>query len=299
MIEIKNLTKGFEKVRALEDVTCTIQDGCIFGMVGANGAGKSTLLRLIAGIYIPDSGSIKIGGEEVYDNPAAKEHVVFSPDLIRTVSGGATLRRMADFYAASYKKFSYEKFTQLSKLFGLDPKMNIRAMSKGMTKQSQTILTLSCGADVILFDETFDGLDPVARNVAKKLLYREVCDNGTTVIVTSHSLRELEDTADQLAMLYKGKIVLQSDVEGLKTRLFKVQLAFEQEHTREDFAALDLLSFTKNGKVINLIIRSDREQAEAILNSMDPVFMEVLPLSLEEVFTYEMDTLGYKFSEIM
>lgn len=299
MIEIKNLTKGFEKVRALEDVTCTIQDGCIFGMVGANGAGKSTLLRLIAGIYIPDSGSIKIGGEEVYDNPAAKEHVVFSPDLIRTVSGGATLRRMADFYAASYKKFSYEKFEQLAGVFSLDPKMRIRTMSKGMTKQAQTILTLSCCADVVLFDETFDGLDPIARNVAKKLLYRDVCDNGTTVIVTSHSLRELEDTCDQLAMLYKGKIVLQSDVSDLKTKLFKVQLAFEKDVSREDFAELDVLSFTKNGRVVNLIIKGDREKAEAKLNGMKPVFMEVLPLSLEEVFTYEMDTLGYKFEEIM
>ena len=299
MIEITNLTKGFGSVKALDNVTLRIDSGCVFGMVGANGAGKSTLLRLLAGVYVPDDGTVTLDGEQIYDNPAAKERIMFSPDTMRLVGAGASLRRMADFYAASYKKFSYEKFTQLSKLFGLDPKMNIRAMSKGMTKQSQTILTLSCGADVILFDETFDGLDPVARNVAKKLLYREVCDNGTTVIVTSHSLRELEDFADQLAMLYKGKIVLQSDVEGLKTRLFKVQLAFEQEHTREDFTQLDLLSFTKNGKVINLIIRSDREQAEAVLNGMDPVFMEVLPLSLEEVFTYEMDTLGYKFSEIM
>ncbi|MBQ2191565.1 MAG: ABC transporter ATP-binding protein, partial [Clostridia bacterium] len=292
-------SKGFGDVKALDDVTCTIDSGCIFGMVGANGAGKSTLLRLLAGVYVPDSGSVKVDGEEIYDNPKAKEHIVFSPDMIHILDAGTTLRRLADFYAASYKNFDYEKFEQLAKVFSLDPKMRIRAMSKGMTKQSQTILTLSCGADIILFDETFDGLDPIARNVAKKLLYREVCDNGTTVIVTSHSLRELEDFADQLAMLYKGKIVLQSDVEGLKTRLFKVQLAFEQEHTREDFAALDLLSFTKNGKVINLIIRSDRDQAESILNGMDPVFMEVLPLSLEEVFTYEMDTLGYKFSEIM
>ncbi|MBQ4428520.1 MAG: ABC transporter ATP-binding protein [Clostridia bacterium] len=300
MIEITNLSKGFGSVKALDSMTCTIPDGCIFGMVGANGAGKSTLLRLISGIYLPDEGSVKINGEEVYDNPKAKENLVFSSDLMRLVSNGATLKRMAQFYASVYKNFSFEKFEHLASIFNLKPSLKVRAMSKGMTKQSQTILSLACNTDIILFDETFDGLDPIARNVAKKLLYREVCDNGTTIIVTSHSLRELEDTCDQLAMVYKGKIVLQSDVSDLKTKLFKVQLAFDQEHSREDFTAagLELLSFTKAGKVVTLILKGDRDDAEAKLNAMKPVLMEVLPLSLEEVFTYEMNVMGYKFDEI-
>ncbi len=300
MIEITNLSKGFGSVKALDSMTCTIPDGCIFGMVGANGAGKSTLLRLISGIYLPDEGSVKINGEEVYDNPKAKENLVFSSDLMRLVSNGATLKRMAQFYASVYKNFSFEKFEHLAGIFNLKPSLKVRAMSKGMTKQSQTILSLACNTDIILFDETFDGLDPIARNVAKKLLYREVCDNGTTIIVTSHSLRELEDTCDQLAMVYKGKIVLQSDVSDLKTKLFKVQLAFDQEHSREDFTAagLELLSFTKAGKVVTLILKGDRDDAEAKLNAMKPVLMEVLPLSLEEVFTYEMNVMGYKFDEI-
>lgn len=300
MIEITNLSKGFGSVKALDNMSCTIPDGCIFGMVGANGAGKSTLLRLISGIYLPDEGSVKINGEEVYDNPAAKEHLVFSSDLMRLISNGATLKRMAQFYASVYKNFSFEKFEHLAGIFNLKPSLKVRAMSKGMTKQSQTILSLACNTDIILFDETFDGLDPIARNVAKKLLYREVCDNGTTIIVTSHSLRELEDTCDQLAMVYKGKIVLQSDVSDLKTKLFKVQLAFEQEHSREDFAeaGLELLSFSKAGKVVTLILKGDRDEAEAKLSAMKPVLMEVLPLSLEEVFTYEMNVMGYKFDEI-
>jgi ABC-2 type transport system ATP-binding protein len=300
MIEITNLSKGFGSVKALDSMTCTIPDGCIFGMVGANGAGKSTLLRLISGIYLPDEGSVKINGEEVYDNPKAKENLVFSSDLMRLVSNGATLKRMAQFYASVYKNFSFEKFEHLAGIFNLKPSLKVRAMSKGMTKQSQTILSLACNTDIILFDETFDGLDPIARNVAKKLLYREVCDNGTTIIVTSHSLRELEDTCDQLAMVYKGKIVLQSDVSDLKTKLFKVQLAFDQEYSREDFTAagLELLSFTKAGKVVTLILKGDRDDAEAKLNAMKPVLMEVLPLSLEEVFTYEMNVMGYKFDEI-
>ena len=299
MIEIRNLSKAFGKKAALDGVSCDIPDGCIFGMVGANGAGKSTLLRLIAGVYVPDAGTVTLDGEPVFDNPAAKRHMVFSPDVIRLVRGGATLKRMAEFYAACYKSFSFEKFYQLAKVFDLNPKTAIRAMSKGMTKQSQTILTIACSAKVMLFDETFDGLDPIARNAAKKLLYREVCDNNSTVIVTSHSLRELEDTCDQLAMLYQGKLVLNSDVSELKTRLFKVQLAFADEREREDFAGLDLLSFQKTGKVINLIARGDRDEAERLLKSMDPVLLEVLPLTLEEVFTYEMDAFGYKLGDIM
>lgn len=300
MIEISNVSKGFGQTKALDSMSCTIPDGCIFGMVGANGAGKSTLLRLISGVYLPDEGSVKINGEEVYDNPKAKENVVFSSDLMRTVSGGATLKRMAQFYASVYKNFSFEKFEHLAGIFNLRPSMKVRTMSKGMTKQSQTILALACNTDIILFDETFDGLDPIARNVAKKLLYREVCDNGTTIIVTSHSLRELEDTCDQLAMVYKGKIVLQSDVSDLKTKLFKVQLAFPEEHSREEFSemGLELLSFVKTGKVATLILKGDRGEAEAKLNAMKPLMLEVLPLSLEEVFTYEMNIMGYKFDEI-
>ncbi|MBR3298346.1 MAG: ABC transporter ATP-binding protein [Clostridia bacterium] len=300
MIEITNLSKGFGATKALDSMSCTIPDGCIFGMVGANGAGKSTLLRLISGIYLPDEGSVKVNGREVYDNPQAKADVVFSSDLMRLVSSGATLKRMAQFYASVYKNFSYEKFEHLAGIFNLKPQMRVRAMSKGMTKQSQTIIALACCTPIMLFDETFDGLDPVARNVAKKLLYREVCDNGTTIIVTSHSLRELEDTCDQLAMVYKGKIVLQSDVSDLKTKLFKVQLAFDEEHGREEFAqeGLEILSFTKTGKVVTIILKGDRDEAEAKINSMKPVLMEVLPLSLEEVFTYEMNIMGYKFEDI-
>ena len=299
MIEITNLSKGFGKVKALDNVTCRIDSGCVFGMVGANGAGKSTLLRLLAGVYVPDEGSIKLDGEEIYDNPRAKEHIMFSPDTMRLVGAGASLRRMADFYASSYKKFSYQKFEQLTKLFGLDPRMNIRAMSKGMTKQSQTILTLSCNADIILFDETFDGLDPVMRNLVKNLLYREVMERRATAVVTSHSLRELEDTCDQLALLHKGGIIFESDVDHLKTSLFKVQIAFGDEYGKERFAGVDMLSYSKHGSVATMIVRGDREETERTLKAMEPVLFEVLPLSLEEVFVYEMGQRGYEFSEVL
>ncbi|MCH5279475.1 MAG: ABC transporter ATP-binding protein [Christensenellaceae bacterium] len=299
MIEIKNLTKGFGELIALNNVSCTIPDGCIFGLVGANGAGKSTLLRLLSGIYKPDFGSITVFNEEVYDNPYAKAHIAFAPDTMSLVNSSASLKRMAKFYKACYKSFSDEKFDKLCKMFNLNKTKRIRSFSKGMIRQAQTILALSCNADITLLDETFDGLDPIVRNAAKKLIYSEVCDRNATIIITSHSLRELEDTCDRLAMLYRGGLVFQSDVNELKTKLFKVQVAFSDDCTKEKFAGLDVVSFTKSGSVANLIIRGDKDETESSIRAMNPVLFELLPLSLEEVFVYEMDSLGYRYDEIM
>ena len=299
MIEIKNLTKTFGNLTALNDVSVVIPDGCIFGLVGANGAGKSTLLRLLSGIYEPTSGSVRVFDEDVYDNPHAKEHIAFAPDAMSLVSASASLKRMAQFYKACYKNFSDEKFNKLCKLFNLDPSRRIRSFSKGMVRQAQTILALSCNADITLLDETFDGLDPIARNAAKKLIYSEVCDRNATIIITSHSLRELEDTCDRLAMLYRGGLVMQSDVNELKTKLFKVQVAFSEDCSKEKFEGFDVVSFTKSGSVANLIVRGDKDETEQRIKQRDPVLFEILPLSLEEVFVYEMDALGYKYDDIM
>lgn len=299
MIEIINLTKGFGDIKALSNVSCTIPKGCIFGLVGANGAGKSTLLRLISGVYVADAGSIMLEGEEVYDNPEAKKHLVYVPDNMPLVIPGASMKRMAKFYASCYKDFSYDKFKRLTSLFGLNPNKRIKSFSKGMVKQAQTVLALSCNADIILLDETFDGLDPIARNAAKKLIYAEVCDRNATIIITSHSLRELEDTCDRLAMIYKGQLIMQSDVSDLKTKLFKVQVSFGSDFDRATFNDLDIVSFNKSGSVANLIIRGDKDETEKVILDMNPVLFELLPLSLEEVFIYEMDMLGYKFEDIM
>ena len=296
MIKARKLTKRFGEVEALVNLSCNIPQGCIYGLVGANGAGKSTFLRLCSGIYRPDEGQVNINGGDVFDNPAVKGLCVFVPDELYFLSQSNMLR-MADLYSAMYPRFSRERFQELTAQFRLDAARPLNTFSKGMRRQAATILALSAMTDYIFFDETFDGLDPVMRNLVKNTLYEDVLDRGCTAVISSHSLRELEDTCDQLALLYKGGIVFESDVQNLKTSLFKVQVAFNEEYDRSRFLALDVLSFNKQGSVCNLIIRGDRTASRETIAAMNPLLLEVLPLTLEEVFLYEMESLGYSFDE--
>ena len=298
MITASEVTKRFDDTIALNRLSCTIQSGCVYGLVGSNGSGKSTLLRLIAGIYRPEEGAILIDNVPVYDNPDVKKHIVFVPDELFFLSG-SNLKRMEQLYAAIYERFSHERFEQLVREFSLNPNKNLNTFSKGMKRQAATILALSCCADYILFDETFDGLDPVMRNLVKGLLYREVLERNATVVITSHSLRELEDTCDQLALLHNGGIIFESDVDHLKTSLFKVQVAFADAYDQDRFAGIQTLSYSKHGSVASMIVRGDRDETEAKIKAMEPVLFEILPLSLEEVFVYEMNQRGYDFSEVL
>ncbi len=294
MIEVKNITKKFGDFTALDNVTCTIPEGCIYGMVGSNGAGKSTLLRLMSGVYQPNGGEIFIDGAPVWENKAIKSQIAYVPDELFFL-GGATMERMSKLYAAAYPTFDKNRFTELSAAFGLDTKKPVSTFSKGMRRQASTILALSSRPKYIFFDETFDGLDPIMRTLVKKLICNDVLERNATAIITSHSLRELEDTCDQLALLHKGGLVLQSDVGNLKTSLFKVQVAFNGDYTQDTFADLDLLHYTRHGSVANLIVRGDRDATVAALQAKEPLLLDVLPLTLEEVFTYEMEALGYIF----
>lgn len=294
MIEVKNITKKFGNFTALDNVTCTIPDGSIFGMVGSNGAGKSTLLRLMAGVYQPDGGEVFIDGAPVWENTAVKAQIAYVPDELFFLSG-ATMERMAKLYTAAFPTFDKERFAELSTAFGLDIKKPISTFSKGMRRQASTVLALACRPKYIFFDETFDGLDPIMRTLVKKIICADVIERNATAIITSHSLRELEDTCDQLALLHKGGLVLQSEVGNLKTSLFKVQIAFNDEYSKETFSDLDILHYTRHGSVANLIVRGDREHTIAALQAKAPVLLDVLPLTLEEVFTHEMEALGYVF----
>ena len=294
MIKARKLTKRFGEVEALVNLNCNIPQGCIYGLVGANGAGKSTFLRLCNGIYKPDEGHISINGGEVFDNPAVKEHCVFVPDELYFLPQ-SNLNRMSLLYESMYPRFSLERFADLSAAFKLDRTRPLNTFSKGMRRQAATILALSAMTDYVFFDETFDGLDPVMRNLVKGMLYDDVLERGCTAVVTSHSLRELEDTCDQLALLYQGGIVFESDVQNLKTSLFKVQVAFSEEYDQTRFTDMDILSFVKQGSVANMIIRGDSAKAKAHISSLNPLLLEILPLTLEEVFLYEMEALGYSF----
>ncbi|MBO4848385.1 MAG: ABC transporter ATP-binding protein [Clostridia bacterium] len=298
MITANHLTKKFDSFTALNELNCKIPEGCIYGMVGSNGAGKSTLLRLISGIYKADGGSIEIDGKDVYNDPEVKKRLVFVPDELYFLPR-SNMNRMSKLYSSVYENFSFDKFRKLTETFKLDPNANIATFSKGMRRQAATILALSCNADYILFDETFDGLDPVMRNLVKNLLYNDVMERNATAVITSHSLRELEDTCDQLSLLHKGGIIFESDIGNLKTSLFKVQAAFPDEYDRSRFEGVEMLSFSKHGSVSSLIVRGDRDETAARIKALHPILFEILPLSLEEVFVYEMDALGYEFSEVL
>ena len=298
MIGANNVTKKFDNFTALDGISCKIESGCIYGLVGSNGAGKSTFLRVLAGVYRADKGSVTIDGEPIYENPSVKKKILLVPDDLYFLPG-ASMLRMKKLYKAVYPDFDDKRFSELADCFGLDVKKNLNTFSKGMRRQAATVLALSARPEYIFFDETFDGLDPIMRNVVKRLICEDILDRSATAIITSHSLRELEDTCDQLSLLHKGGLVFESDIQNLKTSLFKVQIAFDHEYDESKFTGMDILKFTKRGSVSNIILRGDRDLTAAALSSMKPTLLDVLPLSLEEVFTYEMEALGYKFSDML
>ncbi len=289
---------NFDGFAALKNLNCEIPEGCIYGLVGSNGAGKSTFLRLISGIYRPESGEVLFDGKPVYENPEVKSKILYVPDELYFLPQ-SNMYRMAELYKALYERFSYERFTNLTQTFGLDPKANINTFSKGMKRQAATILALSSMPEYLFFDETFDGLDPVMRNLVKQVIYNDVLERKTTTIITSHSLRELEDTCDQLALLHKGGIVFESDIQDLKTSLFKVQVAFTDNYGSERFESIEMLDYNQMGSVATFIARGEKEAVIEKIRKLDPVLLDVLPLNLEEVFIYEMESLGYAFKEIL
>ena len=298
MIQTDKLTKRFEDFTALNSITCSIPKGCIYGMVGSNGAGKSTFLRLITGVYKADGGKVLIDDQNVYENPLAKEHMAYVPDELYFLQG-ANMKRMADLYENIYDNFDRERFNYLTNAFQLNPNVSLGTFSKGMKRQAAIILALSCKPDYMFFDETFDGLDPVMRNLVKKLICQDVLERQATAIITSHSLRELEDLCDQLALLHKGGLVLESDINNLKTSQFKIQIALKEDYTKAIFGDLDIRYYKKAGSVTNMIIKGDHEDTMRRLQALDPLLVEMLPLTLEEVFTYEMEALGYKFDDVL
>ena len=298
MITAQNLTKTFDKFTALENLSCSIPNGCIYGLVGSNGAGKSTLLRLITGIYRPDKGEVLIDGKRVYDNPEVKRRFVFVPDELYFLPQ-SKMNRMASLYKSVYPGFDGQRFEQLAHAFNLDPNAKLQTFSKGMKRQAATILALSVKPDFIFFDETFDGLDPVMRNLVKKVIYADVCERKATAVITSHSLRELEDTCDQLALLHKGGIIFESDIENLRTSLFKLQVAFSEPYDQSLFSDMNIVSFVKKGSIASIIARGDKERAVAQIKALNPLLVEALPLTLEEVFISEMEAVGYDFEDAL
>lgn len=297
MIEAKHICKSFGKTEVLKDMNCTIKNGSIYGLIGANGAGKSTFLRLVSGVYYPQSGFMTIDGKEVYENNEVKSKIIFVADEF-FIPQGTTVRKQAEMYEALYGNFDKEYFEKnLSKL-SLKPEDKLANYSKGMKRQAIMLCALACKGDYYLFDETFDGLDPVVRNHMKKLLYAEIAERGATIVLTSHNLRELEDICDHLGVLYKGGIMFEGDINDIKSNVFKVQLGFSKPFDESLFREFEVMNFKKTGSVASLIIKGDSVSTAAKMRKLDPLFVDILPLTLEEVFIYEMEVLGYAFGEI-
>lgn len=298
MIAVENLGKKFHEVQAVDQVTAQIQKGSIFGLIGSNGAGKSTFLRLLAGIYRPTQGSVRIDEEPVYENPAVKQKIFYISDDQYFFANG-NMADMATYFSTVYPRFSQDKFEKLTQMFKLDPKRKLTAFSKGMQKQAHIILALSCRPEYLFCDETFDGLDPVMRQAVKRLLADAVLEENMTPIIASHNLRELEDICDHIGLLHQGGIIFERELDDLRLNIHKVQCAFSVPKTKEDFVSLDLVTMEQRGNLSILIVRGDREKTEKTVSAMTPLYYEMLPLTLEEIFITEMEARGYDIQQLV
>ena len=291
MISVNNVTKTFDGFKALDDVDMYAWGGAVYGLVGSNGAGKTTLIRHLAGVYRQDSGSVTIDGLDVYENNAVKQRTGVIPDEVYFYPQNST-RDMAKFLSGIYPRFDWSYYKKLSEFFPIEEKHPIRRMSRGMQKQSAFWLTIACRFDILLLDEPVDGLDPVMRRTVWKLLLSDVAEYGTTVIVSSHNLRELEDVCDHVGIMHGGKIILERSLSDLQSGVCKFNVAFDND-LPEEIPGLSELHRSKNGKLYTIIVRGDSEKASGLLAGYSPTFMDILPLTLEEIFIYEMGGENY------
>ena len=296
MIEVKELYKSFDGFPVLNGVDLQVPKGAVYGLVGPNGAGKSTLIRHLVGIYRQDSGEARIDGQPVYDNPAVKERVAYIPDEIFYFTQ-STILDMMKLCRDLYPRFSTERFKTLEQAFELDPKRLMRKLSKGQQKQAAFWLAMSMQPDVVILDEPVDGLDPVMRRQIWSLLLQDVAEKGTTVLVSSHNLRELEDVCDHVGILHKGRMMLEHSLSELQDNIVKIQLAYpENRGIPED---LELLHRSETGRVQQLILRGHADELTEKLRATKPLFLDVVPLSLEEIFIYELGDVDHEVKDIL
>ncbi|MBQ5317962.1 MAG: ABC transporter ATP-binding protein [Oscillospiraceae bacterium] len=292
MIELKNVKMCFEDFNALDGVDLTIEAGTAFGLLGSNGAGKSTILRLLSGVYEATEGEVLIDGEPAYDNVAAKQKVFFIND--ETVQFGAmTLTDMRNYYKGFYPNFSDEIFDKLNAIIKLPEKKRIDKFSKGMKRQAIVITGLAACTDYLLLDEAFDGLDPTMRIIVKRMLVDAMLDRKLTVVISSHNLKEINELCDTAALLHQGKLLFNRDLDSVKGSIHKVQAAFNGDCTENDFEGLDVLHYERNQSITYLIIKGDEETIRTELEKKQPKVLDLIPLTLEEIFIYEMEGMGY------
>lgn len=306
MIELKEVTKQFDDFKVLDKISLTIPKGAAFGLLGSNGAGKSTILRLISGIYSAEEGEVTADNQNIYDNPAIKERIFFINDETIQFTN-FTLEELKNYYKSFYPKFSEELFEKLRTTINLPLKKKLNAFSKGMKRQAVVITALACQTDYLLLDEAFDGLDPTMRIIVKRMLVDAMLDRELTTVISSHNLKEINEVCDRVALLHQGKIVFARELDSVKGNIHKIQAVFRaadssmpQYYSKEELSGtgIEILHFEKNQRVYHIIAKGDVEDIKEKLQPKDPVVLDIIPLSLEEIFIYEMEELGYDFNAI-
>ena len=292
MLELKNVSKSFGKFKALDNLSMTIPQGSVYGLVGPNGAGKTTAIRHITGVYRPDEGEITMEGLPIYENPQVKQAIGYIPDEIFYFSS-ATLKDMAKFYRGLYPRFDMALFQRLSEVFQLPMGSPIRRFSKGMQKQAAFQLTLSIRPDVLVLDEPVDGLDPVMRRQVMSLILAEVAERNTTVLISSHNLRELEDVCDHVGIMNHGKMLLERSLADMQGNTVKLQMVGDVPQ------GLEILHQSSTGRLQTLVVRGNAREVEARVAASEPMFYDILPLSLEEIFIYELGGVNHEINSII
>ncbi|MBH0231685.1 ABC transporter ATP-binding protein [Halobacillus yeomjeoni] len=298
MIQVQQLHKEFEKTKVLNDVHFHVRKGSIYGLLGSNGAGKTTLLRTVAGILKQSRGEVSVLEDNVFENESIKQRMVFLPDTLYFLPH-YTVRQMADFYKEIYENWNEERFQKLNELFELDVNKKIQQFSKGMQRQVAFWLSMSVMPDVLVLDEPFDGLDAVMRKKIRNLIVQDVADREMTVLISSHNLREVEDLCDFIGILHKGEILLERDLDDLKADIHKIQVAFKDDMNAALESELNVLHKEQRGSIQLLIVRGEEEQVTSLIQSHQPLVFDRLPLTLEEIFIYEMGGVGYAIENIL
>ena len=298
MIKAENLTKKFDTIVAVDHVSAEIRDGSVFGLIGTNGAGKSTFLRMLSGILKPDEGNVTIDGKPVFENEAVKERFFYISDD-QYYFNNATPADMMSFYAKVYPAFDKARFQSLMEKFGLDTRRKIQTFSKGMKKQLSVICGICANTDYLFCDETFDGLDPVMRQAVKSLFANDMAERNLTPIIASHNLRELEDICDHVGLLHRGGILLSRDLDDMKLNIHKVQCVLKEGMEESDLTALNRIKTEKRGKLYTITVRGSKEEIEGLVESYQPIFYEMIPLSLDEIFISETEVAGYDIKKLI
>lgn len=298
MIQMVKVNKTFEKYTAVKEVNLTIEKGSIYGLIGSNGAGKTTIIKLLAGIYKQDSGEVLLDGEGIYENEALKEKIFYISDQPYFFPQ-YTVKQMAQFYKSIYPSWNETRFNKLADVFEFSITKKIQTFSKGIQRQAAFWLALSTMPEILILDEPMDGLDPVARKKVKNLLIQDVADREMTILISSHNLREIEDICDHIGILHNGTLLLQKDLDDLKSDIHKVQIAYKGETPVQLEENLRILHLDKRGSVTLCIIRGREEEIEAVIRNTQPVIFDMLPLTLEEIFIYEMGDIGYAIKNIV